>query len=199
MCCCHIRHSQRPLIFYIWNAVKKKPRKLQEKKLYKKKREAKKKNRRFVPCLSLLLAALSAAAALSRTCSLLLSAAALRAWSPSNTRTQTDKHIHVHRETHTCPTTFANSLVHMCMYVWKVHGHQGAADTYIHADAAAEAEGIKSNLQTRSKFCRLSRSLSLCVCPCQCCKVSFSPSNLAFNKVQLRKKFKNALSCLFYT
>lgn len=128
--CCHIRHSQRPLIFYIWNAVKKKPRKLQEKN-YTKKRGAKKKNRRFVPCLSSLLVALSAAAGLSLERALLLSAAALRAWSPSNTRTQTAKHTHVYRETHTCPTTFANSVVHMYMYVCKVHRHQGAADTYI--------------------------------------------------------------------
>lgn len=30
---CHIRYRQRPLIFYIWNAVKKKPRKMQRKKI----------------------------------------------------------------------------------------------------------------------------------------------------------------------
>lgn len=177
-CCCHIRHSQRPLIFYIWNAVKKKPRKLQEKKLYKKKeREAKKRTGvlcrvSLCCCRCSLTNVLSVTKRSSATCVIAVK------HSQTNTLTYIERHtrapLHLRILSYICAC--------MCARYTDTKAQQ--THTYIHTDAAAaEAEGIKSNLQTRSKFCRLSRSLSLGVCPCQCCKVSFSSSNLAFNKV----------------
>lgn len=134
---CHIRYRQRPLIFYIWNAVKKKPRKMQRKKILRK-REANEKKRTGVLCrCSLWWRSLL----LSRTCSLLLSAASLRAWSPSNTRTQTDKCTHTATQTLTyihmyiaagkfvAQPRHTRAPLHsrILSYICKVHRHQGAA------------------------------------------------------------------------